>query len=882
MATRGNWVRVTKPFPSNMDDWPQALHDASGTQMSLDDCVGPVSGVRWINGYDWDQWGSGTRRSLAADGRFFQIHEREPVTFLAADQRAGVRGRTWPQLVAHDAFNGVELWHRSMGGTLKPGMIFADGLLYVVGLNGQPDDKLCALDPATGIAVRVLKDIKLPVGHGHDVQHGGFNEQNPSLADMTMMRYADGVLVFPTDDNGCTAWDLKSQKLLWKQAGPPYLNWLGTTGMWVGHDADETVLVVGQNAWVISADAQKLLCRDLHTGAVCWEAALKSAAERLYFATGGIVFTREKAPRGGDAKHPRVNANGEIHTLRAWQGDTGNFLWQFNYQGEGINQQQGSDEVCVFGSEVWVLAHRPGPMFAVLDLTTGQEKKAITPASQFSLNGGHCFPPSFTRNWIISWGPCFFNPHTGQTYQNLGSMRPSCGTGALYANGLSYQSMSSCRCERVIRGGVVAYSSDPLPSPPTDTQRLEKGAAFDRTISAKAAASDWPMYRHDPSRSGSTPSDVDATPRILWTATLEGRPTQPVSAGGKVFCSVSDQHVVCALDGQTGKLLWQYRIGARVDSSPTWQDGRVFFGGCDGWVYCLAADDGQLIWRFMAAQGERRIMVREQLESLWPVHGSLIVDHDRVYVEAGRQTQLDGGLSFYALEPATGKILWSSHLTGQGGETVSDLMSSDGNQLFIVNDFSESYRCTQIDPHSGAVQRQSLKDKKNPHAQGAIGMIWSGMMGFLCQRVYGNITGVGTEGRRYWYYPKLGDTLGDLLCADGPRVWGFLHYPDGGERGNWVFCNGGATPWKQKLEPNAAGMKTANEKALLHTGDKLLIASQPDDKLDTGTVTVFDADTGKTLGEISTPGAPCFDGLSAAAGRLFLSSENAKLTCFGE
>jgi len=56
VTARDTWVKVTKPFSSDMDDRPQSLHDAGGTQMSQDRTVGPVSGVRWMDGYDYGDW----------------------------------------------------------------------------------------------------------------------------------------------------------------------------------------------------------------------------------------------------------------------------------------------------------------------------------------------------------------------------------------------------------------------------------------------------------------------------------------------------------------------------------------------------------------------------------------------------------------------------------------------------------------------------------------------------------------------------------------------------------------------------------------------------------------------------------------------------------
>ena len=90
----------------------------------------------------------------------------------------------------------------------------------------------------------------------------------------------------------------------------------------------------------------------------------------------------------------------------------------------------------------------------------------------------------------------------------------------------------------------------------------------------------------------------------------------------------------------------------------------MLFGSADGWVYCLRAADGALAWRFLAAPCERRIVCFDQLESAWPVHGSVLVREGVAYVAAGRSTYLDGGIRLYALETQTGRILHQTTLSG--------------------------------------------------------------------------------------------------------------------------------------------------------------------------------------------------------------------------
>jgi outer membrane protein assembly factor BamB len=189
--------------------------------------------------------------------------------------------------------------------------------------------------------------------------------------------------------------------------------------------------------------------------------------------------------------------------------------------------------------------------------------------------------------------------------------------------------------------------------------RLEKGPAYDTPLTQASgdpvkSATDWPTYRHDSSRSGTTGEPIETKLATKWTTKLGGRLTAPVIADGTVYVAQTDQHRLVALRQSDGEQLWSYTIGARIDSPPTIHRGRIVFGGADGWVYCLT-NDGQLAWRYRAAPQDRRIMAFEQLESLWPVHGSVLARGDTIYCVAGRSIFLDGGLRMLGLDLETGK-----------------------------------------------------------------------------------------------------------------------------------------------------------------------------------------------------------------------------------
>jgi hypothetical protein len=125
----------------------------------------------------------------------------------------------------------------------------------------------------------------------------------------------------------------------------------------------------------------------------------------------------------------------------------------------------------------------------------------------------------------------------------------------------------------------------------------------------------------------------------------------------------------------------------------------VLFGSADGYVYCLRATDGQLAWRRRAAPADLQMGAFDQIESVWPVHGSVLVQNDTVYCVAGRSMFLDGGLRLLRLDPRTGREISSTVLddrdpaTGENLQSqikglnmpvaLPDILSSDGKHVYM-------------------------------------------------------------------------------------------------------------------------------------------------------------------------------------------------------
>jgi outer membrane protein assembly factor BamB len=196
--------------------------------------------------------------------------------------------------------------------------------------------------------------------------------------------------------------------------------------------------------------------------------------------------------------------------------------------------------------------------------------------------------------------------------------------------------------------------------------RLRKGPAFDGLVDGTAAPTrdDWPSYRNTNDRCGVTASAYDGKLETAWQAKLPSCPTAPVIVGDRVFIAARDSHTLYALSRRSGATDWSFVADGRIDSPPTYHRGLLLFGCRGGWVYALRASDGTLAWKFNDLPEKRLVSARGQLESAWPVSGSVMVHEGVAYFAAGRQTFIDGGIVLYGLDPLTGKVRYRQQASG--------------------------------------------------------------------------------------------------------------------------------------------------------------------------------------------------------------------------
>lgn len=210
-------------------------------------------------------------------------------------------------------------------------------------------------------------------------------------------------------------------------------------------------------------------------------------------------------------------------------------------------------------------------------------------------------------------------------------------------------------------------------------------------------AEDWPTYRRDNDRSGSTTEKIGgpvslkwtysppAPPRRAWSEaggrTVEGHllkdrvryddAFQPVVVGQRVyFGSTADDQVHC-LDLTSGKTLWTFFTGAPVRLAPTVSDNAVFFGSDDGFAYSLDAETGALIWKLRAGPSDEWFLGRGQMVSRWPIRTGVLVDDGVAYFGAGIFPHED--VYLHAVDARTGEVVWTRDDISENDAARDDL-----------------------------------------------------------------------------------------------------------------------------------------------------------------------------------------------------------------
>lgn len=934
------WEKTVKPWPKEIDEWTHYLYDASNNAVSHDLVVGPPRRYQWVGGPRWStshEHMSSINGLVSARGKIFYIMDE-------GSRASSLLPSKW-SLIARDAFNGIILWKRSIqpwqprlwplksGPAQLPRRLVAKGdVVYATLGIGAP---LSVLNAESGETMRTLENT------------GGTEEVIAS----------EGVLFLLIGDAAAEQLQYRRKiSHVWNAGGNAKKKyaWDDRKRAIVAID-EETGNVLWRREYpvvslTLAADSKRVY---FHNGSKIIGLDRKDGSEK--WSSKPIAITSDEL---GTAFAPTlvlyrnvVLFSGGLETLTALAAENGEILWTSEHPESGHHSPH--DVLCIDGL-VWAGAiariNKQGGKFTGRDLLTGTAKSEFLPDVKISWFHHRCHRAKATDRFIIpSATGIEFVDFRSEHWLTHHWVRGACLYGIIPANGMIYVPPHPCVCfiESKLTGfnalaaGEFKFETSKL------KDRLEKGPAYGQPTSlahqsvAKAADS-WPTYRHDAKRSGYTKSPVPSNLKRSWQTKLGGRLTQPVVADGKLFVASVDTHSVHALDAGSGKALWTYTAGGRVDSPPTIYKGRVLFGSADGWLYCLRASDGILIWRFLAAPEDRQLMSYGQLESVWPVHGSVLIQDDTVYCLAGRSMFLDGGMRLYRLDPKTGHQLSETILNDRDPETgknlqvrvkgmtmptaLSDILSSDGQYVYM--------RSQRFDLDGTRLFVERGKSEGGVHLFAPAGFLddtWFHRTYWL----FGNTSGSGWGG---WMKPGLRVPSGRIMAVGDSAAYGFGRCPA-------YLCQSSVIEYqlfsadlesdREDIRPKDSDYSIVdwqvNKKlpiskfsvvdynwrlenlpflgrAMILADKTLFVAGPPDvvdeteafghfiepdirAKLDEQVAALegrkgallwaISATDGKKLAEYRLESLPVFDGMAATNGRLYLATKDGKVLCFG-
>ncbi|MCA9269313.1 MAG: PQQ-like beta-propeller repeat protein, partial [Planctomycetales bacterium] len=190
-------------------------------------------------------------------------------------------------------------------------------------------------------------------------------------------------------------------------------------------------------------------------------------------------------------------------------------------------------------------------------------------------------------------------------------------------------------------------------------------------------AADWPVWRADAQRGASTSESLANDLHLQWTIDLPRPQTawpadqhdlqfdaayEPIVAQGRLFVPSMIHDCVAAYDAKTGKPLWRFFADGPIRFAPAYADGRIYFVSDDGHLYCVAANDGALVWKFRGGPSDRRLLGNGRLISAWPARGAPAIQDGVVYFAAGVWPFM--GVFVHAVDAATGKPVWTNSGSG--------------------------------------------------------------------------------------------------------------------------------------------------------------------------------------------------------------------------
>jgi alcohol dehydrogenase (cytochrome c) len=217
----------------------------------------------------------------------------------------------------------------------------------------------------------------------------------------------------------------------------------------------------------------------------------------------------------------------------------------------------------------------------------------------------------------------------------------------------------------------------------TEASRLAVQVSSERLQAAGTNPDEWLMYsgayngwRHSPLAEIS--SENVAQLRIRWIKQFDiNEPyieATPLVIDGTIFITVPPSSVL-ALDAKTGEVIWEYTRSVlvdlplccgRVNRGLAVHGNTLFWGGLDGYLVAINANDGKVIWQTLAARASDGYSI---------TGAPLVINRSVVIGIAGGEYGTRGFLAAY--DVSTGQQQWKFDTIPGPGEIGHETWEND-------------------------------------------------------------------------------------------------------------------------------------------------------------------------------------------------------------
>jgi alcohol dehydrogenase (cytochrome c) len=282
----------------------------------------------------------------------------------------------------------------------------------------------------------------------------------------------------------------------------------------------------------------------------------------------------------------------------------------------------------------------------------------------------------------------------------------------LQANGAASEALAMTATSQASIGDLLAAGAANGPGPlreqqPSGLMVAGDVGAFEPVTDQmlkEPADGDWLMIRRDYSATSYSPLDEITTDnvselRLAWTWPMRDGGTNqpaPLAYNGIVYLAHTGG-IVQALDGATGDLIWEYRVGAEVaPRGLALYQNKLIFLKADGWAF--TAQEAEMV-ALDARTGE--LVYDVVMPNVYASNSGPIIANGLIIQGMGTCSVYEDNKCFIsAYDPDTGEQLWRFRtvaLTGEpGGDTWGGLADTfrAGSEPWITGSYDPELNLT--------------------------------------------------------------------------------------------------------------------------------------------------------------------------------------------